>query len=306
MLTVERMRYLAGVSRASYYRHLVVEAPDEAETTIRSVIQEVALEHHRRCGYRRVTFELQHHRGIPINHKRVLRIMREDNLLAIRHRKYILTTASQHDCEVYVNLAARMKVTGVNQLWVADITYIHLRGEFVFLAVILDRYSRKVIGWALERTLQATLTVTALRHAIAQRQPPPGVVHHSDRGVQYACAEYVNELRANHMTPSMSRPANPYDNAVCESFMKTLKQEEIYCNQYRDLAELSLHMEEFLENYYNRRRLHSALGYLTPEEFEQAASGAATPEGPDGCATMQFFSTPQRGRQSGDSPHAFS
>jgi len=282
---------LAGVSRASYYRHLVVVAPDEEKMALRQAIQEIALAHHRRYGYRRILEDL-HRRGMIVNHKRLLPIMREDNLLAIRYRKFILTTNSQHACPVYVNLAARLTVTGVNQLWVADITYIHLHSEFVYLAVILDRFSRKAIGWALDRTLAARLTVTALRHAIAQRQPPPGVVHHSDQGVQYACADYVEELKTHGMVPSMSRPANPYDNAFCESFMKTLKQEEIYCNQYRDFDELAVHLEEFIANYYNRQRLHSALGYRTPEEFEQAAAAAASPGGSPGAATMKYFTPP--------------
>lgn len=279
---------LTGVSRASYYRHLVLVAPDEEKMALRQAIQEIALAHHRRYGYRRVTEDL-HRRGMMINHKRVLPIMREDNLLAIRYRKYILTTNSQHDCPVYVNLAARMTLTGVNQLWVADITYIRLRTEFVYLAVILDRFSRKAIGWALDRTLAARVTVTALRHAIARRQPPPGVVHHSDQGVQYACDDYVKELQTNGMVPSMSRPANPYDNAFCESFMKTLKQEEIYCNQYQDFQELSEHLEEFIGNYYNHQRLHSALGYRTPEEFERDTAGSATMARPYDAATVKYF-----------------
>ncbi len=285
------MCVLAGVSRASYYRHLLVGAPDEEEMAVRQAIQEIALAHHRRYGYRRVTKDL-HRRGMIINHKRVLPIMREDNLLAIRYRKYILTTDSQHDCPVYVNLAARMTITGVNQVWVADITYIRLRAEFVYLAVILDRFSRKAIGWALDRTLTARVAVTALHHAVTRRQPPPGVVHHSDQGIQYACTDYVEELKANGMVPSMSRPANPYDNAFCESFMKTLKQEEIYCHQYRDFEELSAHLEEFIGNYYNRLRLHSALGYRTPEEFEQAAAASLSPEGAPSAATMKYFTPP--------------
>lgn len=285
------MCFLLRVSRASYYRHLVVVAPDEGEMAVRQAVQEIALAHHRRYGYRRITKDL-HNRGMLINHKRVLPIMREDNLLAIRYRKYILTTDSQHDCPVYVNLAARMTITGVNQLWVADITYVRLRREFVYLAVILDRFSRKAIGWALDRTLAARLTVAALRLAVARRQPPPGVVHHSDQGVQYACTDYVEELKANGMVPSMSRPANPYDNAFCESFMKTLKQEEIYCNEYRDFDGLSAHLEEFIGNYYNRLRLHSALGYRTPEEFEQAAAAAPSPDGIPGAATMKYFTPP--------------
>jgi len=156
--------------------------------------------------------------------------------------------------------------------------------------VILDRFSRKAIGWALDRTLAARVAVTALRHAVAQRQPPAGVVHHSDQGIQYACADYVEELQLHGMVPSMSRPANPYDNAFCESFMKTLKQEEIYCHQYRDFEELSVHLEEFIGNYYNRLRLHSALGYQTPEEYEQAAT--PVPDGAPKAATMKYFTPP--------------
>jgi putative transposase len=284
------MCFLARVSRAGYYRYLEEAAPDEAEMAMRVAIQEVALAHRRRYGYRRVTAELRR-RGMAVNHKRVLRMMRSDNLLAVRYRKYILTTDSQHDCPVYVNLAARLTVTGINQLWVADITYIRLRAEFVFLAVVIDRYSRKAIGWALARSLTATVAVNALEQAIARRQPPPGVVHHSDRGTQYASADYLAILEAHRMTPSMSRPANPYDNAACESFMKTLKQEEIYCNRYVDFNELSGHLEEFIDTYYNRQRLHSALGYRTPEEFERDAAAMLAGRTND-AAAMTFF-TPQ-------------
>jgi putative transposase len=297
------MCYLAGVSRAGYYRALIEQAPDEAEMALRTAIQEIVLAHHRRYGYRRITADL-HRRGIIINHKRVLRIMREDNLLAIRYRKYILTTDSQHEQAVYVNLAVRMRVSGINQLWVADITYIRLRVEFVFLAVVIDRFSRKAIGWALDRTLAARVAVAALRQAIARRQPPPGVVHHSDQGIQYACGDYREELKANGMTPSMSRPANPYDNAVCESFLKTLKQEEIYCNQYRDFEELSAHLEEFIENYYNRQRLHSALGYRTPEEFERDTTAAAATGALPAAATMEYFRpAPQADQPGSSAPH---
>jgi putative transposase len=291
-MTVERMCVAATVSRAGYYRQWEEREPEEAEMAARAEMQKIVLAHHRRYGYRRVTAEL-HRQGMKVNHKRVLRIMRNDNLLAVRRRKYILTTDSRHDYQVAVNLAARMTVTGINQLWVADITYIRLRREFVFLAVVIDRYSRKVIGWALEGSLAARLPVAALEQAIAVRQPPPGVVHHSDQGVQYASAEYRAVLRANAMTPSMSRPANPYDNAACESFMKTLKQEEIYCRQYHDRQELAAGVKEFLENYYNRLRLHSALGYDTPEEFEQAAL-TANGESSKTAATVKYFKRPKR------------
>jgi transposase InsO family protein len=291
MLNVERMCRLAEVSRAGYYRHLTETVPDEAEMTLQATIQEIVLAHHRRYGYRRVTAELNR-RGLAINHKRVLRIMRTDNLLAVRFRRFILTTDSSHPCQVHLNLAARMTLTGINQLWVADITYIRLRAEFVFLAVVIDRFSRKAIGWSLDRTLAARVAVAALQQAITSRQPPPGTVHHSDQGIQYACSDYVDILTASHIIPSMSRPANPYDNAACESFMKTLKQEEIYCKDYRDFDDLSAHLEEFIGNYYNRLRLHSALGYRTPEEFERdtaamPASGRVTE-----AATVRYFTAP--------------
>ena len=293
MLGVERMCLLAQVSRAGYYRHLTETVPDEAEMALRAGIQEIVLTHNRRYGYRRVTAEL-HRRSMAINHKRVLRMMRTDNLLAVRFRKFILTTDSRHECEVHLNLAARLTLTGINQLWVADITYIRLRTEFVFLAVVIDRFSRKAIGWSLDRTLAARVAVAALQQAITSRQPPPGLVHHSDQGIQYACSDYVDTLNTHHIIPSMSRPANPYDNAACESFMKTLKQEEIYCQQYRDFDDLSAHLEEFIGNYYNRLRLHSALGYRTPEEFERDAAAKPVNGVITEAATVKYF-TPSAG-----------
>jgi transposase InsO family protein len=283
-LSIERMCYLAQVSRAGFYRSLAEQMPVEEETELRSSIQQIALEHRRRYGYRRITAELRR-RGMLVNHKRVSRIMREDNLLAVQPRAFVVTTDSRHELEVYLNLAGRMKLTGINQLWVADITYIRLKAEFVYLAVILDAFSRKIVGWALDRTVSARLPIAALERALAERKPPAGLVHHSDRGVQYASAEYVRVLRDHEMIPSMSRPANPYDNASCESFIKTLKREEIYANAYRDLDHLRANIEEFIDRYYNRCRLHSALGYRSPEEFEQAAKTTATPGG----ATMSFF-----------------
>jgi transposase InsO family protein len=251
---------------------------------VRSAIQLIFAEHKRRYGYRRVSKELRR-RGQQVNHKRVQRLMREDNLLAIQPKAFVITTDSDHDLEVYLNLASRMKLTGINQLWVADITYIRLHREWVFLAVILDAFSRKVVGWELDRTLAARLPIAALQKAITEREPPPGLVHHSDRGVQYACSDYVGLLRKHDMLPSMSRPANPYDNASCESFMKTLKREEVYANQYRDLDHLRANIAEFIDDYYNRVRLHSALSYTPPEEFEQAANPATASQG----AAMSFF-----------------
>ena len=283
-LSIEQMCRLSGVSRAGFYRSLQERMPVEEDMEVRSVIQQIAVEHRRRYGYRRIAGELRR-RGMLVNHKRVARIMRQDNLLAVQPRAFVVTTNSQHKLEVYLNLASRMKLTGINQLWVADITYIRLHREFVYLAVILDAWSRKVVGWELDRTLAARLAIAALEKAIAVRKPPPGLVHHSDRGVQYASDAYVRMLNRHEMIPSMSRPANPYDNASCESFMKTLKREEIYANEYQDLDDLRTNIEAFIDQYYNRQRLHSALGYRPPEEFEQLGKQGADSPG----ATMSFF-----------------
>ncbi|MGQ0735200.1 MAG: IS3 family transposase [Acidobacteriota bacterium] len=286
-LSIERMCQLAQVSRAGFYRHLQARAPTQEDMEVRSMIQAIAVEHRRRYGYRRITAELRR-RGMLVNHKRVARMMREDNLLAVQPRSFVVTTDSAHDLEVFLNLARRMKLTGINQLWVADITYIRLQREFVYLAVILDAFSRKLVGWALDRSLASRLVIAALEQAIAKRLPPPGLVHHSDRGVQYASAEYVKRLQEHHMIPSMSRPANPYDNASCESLVKTLKREEIYANDYRTLEHLATNIEQFIDEYYNRCRLHSALGYRPPEEFErQSESGNVS--GNLGGATIRVF-----------------
>ena len=260
---------VAGVSRAGYYRDWQGQEPEAEEMEVRARIQQIAIAHRRNYGYRRVCRELKD-QGWRVNHKRVARLMAEDNLLAIRRRKYIVTTDSGHDLPVYRNLAARLKLSGINQLWVADITYIRLCRQFLFLAVVLDAYSRRVVGWAVEESLEGFLPMTALRKAIAERQPEPGLVHHSDRGTQYASREYIALLEQHGMEPSMSRAGCPYDNAKCESFIKTLKQEEIYTRQYRDRADLELHIAEFLEQYYNRLRLHSALGYRSPANFERS------------------------------------
>jgi transposase InsO family protein len=259
---------LTQVNRAGYYRWFSRQTPEDHNMEVRDQIQRICLEHRGNYGYRRVRQELNR-RGLIVNEKRVRRLMRAEDLLAARKRKFVVTTASKHALSVFPNMGSTMELDGVNQLWIADITYIRLRREFVYLAVILDAYSRRVIGWALSTSLHAEVTLRALRRAIADRQPPPGVIHHSDQGVQYASGEYVDLLHRHQMIGSMSRKGNPYDNARCESFFKTLKQEEIYCTDYADLDDLETHLEEFLERYYNQRRLHSALGYLSPAAFEQ-------------------------------------
>lgn len=278
-LSVERMCLISGVSRAGYYRSLAEEQPEVEDMLVRSAIQQVVMEHRWRYGYRRVTRQLQA-QGLAVNHKRVLRMMRDDNLLAVQPRQFVVTTDSNHSLEVAVNLAPRLDLTGINQLWVADITYIQLRREFVYLAVVVDGFSRRVVGWALSRSLSSRFTVAALEMAIIERQPPAGLVHHSDRGVQYACRDYGMLLEKHRMLASMSRPGNPYDNARCESFIRTLKREEINASSYRDLEDLQVNIAVFIDEYYNQIRLHSALGYLSPRDFEQAMENQETPKAP--------------------------
>jgi transposase InsO family protein len=266
-LRLERLCRLAHVSRAGYYRWQDAPPVADRDLDLRDEIQRVALESPS-YGWPRITAELKR-RGWEVNHKRVYRIMREDNLLCLRRRKFVVTTNSNHSRPVFPNLAHGMVLTGIDQLWVADITYIRLETEFVYLAVMLDAYSRRVIGWALDRTLEDELTLAALRMALQHRVPAPGLVHHSDRGIQYASQNYTDLLKQREITISMSRKGNPYDNAACESFMKTLKYEEVHRQEYRDLTEARASIEHFLERVYNHRRLHSALGYRPPAEFER-------------------------------------
>jgi putative transposase len=261
---------MTGLNRAGFYRRRAPCPATPVEMELRDAMQKIALESPA-YGYRRITAELQQRR-FDVNHKRVLRLMREDNLLCVRRRAFAVTTDSRHNLPVYPNLAREFTPAATNQLWVADITYIRLRTEFVYLAVVLDAFSRRVIGWALGRTLEAELAIVALRMALLERQPSPGLIHHSDRGVQYASHAYSELLKQHGVTISMSRKGNPYDNAACESFMKTLKQEEVYRNEYRDFQDAHSSIAEFLERIYNRKRLHSALGYLPPVEFENGAS----------------------------------
>jgi putative transposase len=272
-IPVKRLCRLGKVSRAGFYRWQKASPPVDRDLEIRDAMQKIALEFPF-YGWRRMQKELEK-RGFPVNHKRLKRLMREDNLLCLRRRKYVRTTDSNHGRPVYPNLAGEMEVNGLNQLWVADITYIRLETEFVYLAVVLDAYSRRVIGWALEQSLETELTLGALRMALRERQPGPGLVHHSDRGVQYASLEYTELLQQHQVQISMSRKGNPYDNAKCESFMKTLKYEEVHRQEYRDLGEARSCIQTFLEKVYNQKRLHSALDYRSPAEFERALAAEA-------------------------------
>lgn len=267
---IEQMCRLAGVSRAGYYRHWQASAPRQEEMGLRDALQRLSLAH-RGPGYRPLTAHLRRE-GWGVNHKRVLRLMHEDNLLCQRKRPFVpQTTDSTHGWRVVPNLARAMALTGIDQLWVADITYVRLAEEFAYLAIILDAFSRKAIGWALAMHLQASLAIAALEMAIAARRPPPGsLVHHSDRGVQYACGDYAAILEAHKIQASMSRVGNPYDNAKAERFMKTLKTEEVDGSAYRDIGEARARIGIFIEEIYNRQRLHSALDYRPPEEYEIA------------------------------------
>ncbi len=278
---VDRMCQLAGVSRGAYYRGWGRNSLAREETALRDAIQRLALAH-RHYGYRRIAALLRRE-GFEVNHKRVARLMREDNLLCLRKPAFKpATTDSRHDWRVWPNLARHLVPMAVNQLWVADITYVRLGEAFVYLAVILDAYSRKVVGWAMEDHLKASLAIQALQMALDQREViAGGLIHHSDRGVQYACGDYIARLEAAGVQPSMSRAGCPYDNAMAESFMKTLKTEEVDGSAYADLAHARAAIGEFLEAIYNRQRLHSALDYLSPLEFETRPSARAAAQQPE-------------------------
>lgn len=293
---------LAAVSRASFYRHWEDKAPTEAETALRDVIQRLAVGH-RFYGYRRIAVLVQRE-GYEVGVKRVRRLMKQDNLLAVRRRKFVTTTDSDHDFVVHPNLAEQLIVTDVNQLWVADITYIRLLREFVYLAVVLDAFSRRAVGWALDRSLQTFLPLAALESAIRSRQPRAGLVHHSDRGSQYASNDYVERLESIGAVLSMSRPGRPWENGQCESFLKTLKREEIDARPYHTMEELEQHVAEFIEQIYNRVRLHSALGYLSPAEFESqpAEPGTVAPWLPAGLSLRRHEELPLPDQPTGGQP----
>jgi len=275
-LSVDRLCSALALCRAEYYRHSNCAIQAEPDLELRREIQAIAADMPA-YGYRRITAQLARN-GVVANHKRVLQLMRKDGLLCVRKPAFVSTTQSQHSFTVYPNLVPTLCIDGPDQLWVADITYIHLRREVFYLAVILDAFSRRVIGWQMDSTLGAQLTVAALQKALARRTITQHLVHHSDRGTQYAANVYVNLLKEQGIRISMSRSGNPYDNAQAERFIKTLKYEEIYLNEYEHLAEARFRIGEFLDVVYNHKRLHSKLGYVPPAEFEQSFSQSTVPQ----------------------------
>lgn len=258
-----------GVSKQAFYNWKRADYPADTDDNVLKAILEITCEYFK-YGYRRVTHELRR-RDFCVNHKRVLRIMKENNLLVRRKKFKLVTTRSDHSLPIYPNLAKDLTVTGLNQLWVADITYIHLQYEFIYLAVILDIFSRKCIGWELDRNIDALLTLNAFNRAIAARKSHGlyNLVHHSDRGVQYAAKLYVDRLNELSIKISMSDKGNAYDNAFAESFIKTIKVEEVYINEYETFEDAYANIEQFIEMVYNQKRLHSSIGYVPPTEFEQ-------------------------------------
>jgi putative transposase len=274
-LSIERLCELCSVSRSWYYERSSRPESTEEETALRDQIERIILEFPG-YGYRRVTHALARE-GMAVNHKRVLRIMRQESLLCHLKKRFVVrTTDSRHGWPVYPNVLTAAVLTAPDQAWVADLTYIRLRSAFVYLACILDAFSRRCVGWHLSRDMTTPLTLAALRQAIAERHPQPGLIHHSDRGVQYASHDYVEQLEQIGAQISMSSVSNPYDNAKAESFFKTLKQEEVYLKDYESFAEAQANLEVFMEQVYNTKRLHSSLGYLPPAEFEATYATVAS------------------------------
>jgi len=239
---------------------------EERDADIRGKIEQIRVTFPR-AGYRPLLHYLKRS-GVTVGETRLRRILKESGLFVKPKRKYIVTTHSKHDEIIYPNLIHEMSIDNINQVWTADITYIRINNGFVFLAVILDLYSRKVIGWAISKRIDGQLTLDALTMAIARRNPPEGVIHHSDRGVQYLCEKYIGKLKEYKFHSSCSRKGNPYDNAWTESFMKTIKHEEIYMGQYETYLDVLGNVPGFIDEIYNKKRLHSSLGYLPPDEFE--------------------------------------
>jgi len=266
-VSIQRKCELAGVVRSSYYRSLQLKpGADAQEMTLRDQTQRICLEMPR-YGYRRVTVALCR-MGFKVNHKRVLCLMHKDNLLCVRKKRWIRTTDSSHAYRTYPNLTQELIVTRPNQLWIADITYVRLVREFVYLAVMVDAFSRRAIGWALSQHIDTQLSLHALRMALKTRTVLPELIHHSDQGVQYAATKYTDVLKAHSIAISMSRKGNPFDNATMESFIKTLKHEEVSLNEYETLQDARSNIGHFLDTVYNHKRLHSSLGYKPPVEFE--------------------------------------
>jgi len=259
---------MLNLSLSSYYYRAKEQTIEEskAENDLRDRIEGIALEFPR-YGYRRITHQLKRE-GMIVNHKRVLRIMRESSLLVVTKKKWIKTTHSNHPYRKYPNLVEDFILTGIDQIWIADITYIRILLGFVYLAVILDAFSRKVLGYCISKNLDTELTLQALRMAIYRRQPQRSIIHHSDQGVQYASGDYTEKLRNHHFKISMSRKGNPFDNAKAESFIKTLKQEEVCLWEYSTLEDVQKRIPYFIDAVYNQKRLHSSLGYMPPDEFE--------------------------------------
>ena len=265
-LSVQQLCRLVRLPRCSYYRRHCHSGVEDQSDAVCPELHRVC-EHYPAYGYRRVTHELRR-RGHCVNHKRILALMRAERLLCRPKRRFIRTTDSRHGLPVYPNLARTLSVTQPNQLWVADLTYVRLVRGFAYVAVILDAFSRRAVGWALSSHVDTELSLRALTMALAARQVGAGLVHHSDQGVQYASAEYVALLTSKNITISMSRTGNPYDNAMAESFMKTLKAEEVYLNEYESLLDATTNIDHFIDQMYNKKRLHSSLGYMPPVEFE--------------------------------------
>jgi putative transposase len=269
-LDVTRLCQISGLSRATYYRYVGEDVDETGDHAVQDAIQTICLRH-KYYGYRRVTVSLRR-LGMVVNAKKVLRLMREDNLLALRRRPFLVPPSGKPESFVIVpNLVRGLCPSGPDQIWVADITYVHLAKAFAYLAVILDAFSRKAVGWALEPSLNTSVAMAALDQALVLRKPPRGsLIHHSDRGVQYASIAYRQRLSEHDVIISMSRPGNPFDNAKAESFMKTLKTEELNARSFKTIDDARTRIDDFIANIYNTERLHSALGYLSPLEFETA------------------------------------